>query len=226
MSIKIQQIEVQGNNTKYSVNYNNQQNYAERYFDRDDQYALMQKQAENLVTYLTNTTWDFYFDVPGTKTRFIGLDTGENGSFEKYSELATCLNSTPAGYHIVIFAHWLYHDNAKSEACTNIESIIDAYNIQGSVTINTVPLSFSGAQGHINLLLGGHIHSDLSWTTTGGVPVVLCDSDNGPRTNNTTYSYVAGTITEQAFDVITIDYTAGSVKAVRIGRGADRQWPA
>lgn len=215
-----------GNHDSNWNNWDHQREYPERYLDRPEQYALFQKQAENLVTYISSDKWNFYFDVPATKTRFIGLDTGENGAFTKYSDLATCMSGTPSGYHIVIFAHWLYHSGAKSAACGNLESMIDAYNAKTTVTVGTDTFDFTSAAGDVVLLLGGHIHNDLYWLTTGGVPVVLCDCDNGTRSNNEEYPYAAGTITEQAFDVFTLDYTTGDVKAVRIGRGADRTWEA
>ena len=215
-----------GNHDSNWNNWDHQREYPERYLDRPEQYALFQKQAENLVTYISSDKWNFYFDVPATKTRFIGLDTGESGAFTKYSDLATCMAATLSGYHIVIFAHWLYHSGSKSTACGNLESMIDAYNAKTTVTLGTDTFDFSSAAGSVILLLGGHIHDDLYWRTTAGVPVVLCDCDNGTRSKNESYPYAAGTITEQAFDVFTLDYTTGDVKAVRIGRGADRTWEA
>ena len=69
------------------------------------------------------------------------------------------------------------------------------------------------------------MHKDMDTTTNNGsVPVVLTDSDNGARSDNTDYPYIKETLTEQCFDVITIDYENRKIKAVRIGRGADREW--
>ena len=209
-----------GNHDDNWNDYGDQRQHPERFFEPETQYALMQKQAENLVTYFTNTGWNFYFDVENTKTRYITLDTGEDGTFSAYSDLIGCLDDTPSGYHIIIMAHWLYN-NGKSESCQYIEAIIDAYNARENGTIAGASYDFTNADSEIFLLLGGHLHNDMDWTTEDGVPVVLTDTDSN-RTSNTSYPFVLGTITEQAFDVITINYTNKTVKAVRIGRGADR----
>lgn len=192
----------------------------------------MQKQAENLVTYITDDKWNFYFDVKNTGTRIIGLDTGEydtgeaQGEFTNYQDLSDCLMQTPAGYHIVILAHWLYQ-NGKTTSCENLESLIDAYNSADTVTIDGATYSFANAPGKIMLMMGGHLHKDMDWTTPNGVPVVLTDCD----TYAGTYSdapHSRGTIGEQAFDVVTINYNDNAektVKIVRIGRGEDRTFP-
>lgn len=212
-----------GNHDSNWNNWDGQQNYPERKFDESTQYALMQKQAEDLVTYFTTEGWNFYFDKPSSKTRYIILDTGENGVFSAYSELSKVLSDTLAGYHVVIMAHWLY-DTKISTACENIQKMIDAYNSRSSVSISGKMYDFNSVVANICLLLGGHIHKDMSWTTDGGVPVVLTDCDAGRRTENTDYPFVAGTITEQAFDVITLDYINNTVKCVRVGRGANRNF--
>lgn len=192
------------------------------------QYALMQKQAENLITYFTSTNdaggWNFYYDRENTKIRFIVVDTGTNGSFTHYTELANCLLGIPSGYTAIIIGHWFRQGDTITNSCTNISNMIDAYNSKTTVTISGTTYDFSNASGEIALLLGGHAHDDYNWTTTGGTPVVLTDSDNGPRSSNASYPYVSGTITEQAFDVVTINYTARTIKFVRIGRGADRSF--
>ena len=209
-----------GNHDDNWNNYGGQREHPERKFDAKTQYALMQKQAEGIVHYFTSTGWNFYIDVPNTKTRFIVLDTGEDGVFSSYSDLINVLNDTPNGYHITIMAHWLY-DYGISTSCMNIQTIIDAYNARESGTIAETQYDFTNASSEIFLLLGGHLHDDMDWTTDDGVPVVLTDTDSN-RTSNTDYPYIKGTITEQAFDVITINYTTKTVKAVRVGRGADR----
>lgn len=216
-----------GNHDSNWNNWAGQWEHPERYFGRKIQYALMQKQAEDLVTYFTSESdgWNFYFDVPNTKTRIIFLDTGENGKFSQYSALASTMLDTPAGYHIVIIAHWIRADGEPTASCTNIMAMMDAYNSKGTVTISETSYDFAAAKGHVNLMMAGHNHNDYSWYTTGGVPVVVTDCDAGDRSYNADDPYVPGTVTEQAFDVVTINYTTGAVKAVRVGRGSNRSWP-
>lgn len=199
-------------------------NAQDRWFDENAEYALMQKQAEDHITYFTETGWNFYFDAEQTKTRWIVCDTQENGAFTWYDELCALLNDTPDGYHVIISGHWFYSSGSKSTFAVNLESIVDAFNARSSVTISSTPYSFANAKGSIPFVIGGHMHKDMDWTTTAGIPFILTDCDNGPRSENTDYPYVKGTITEQAFDVVTVDYENETVKCVRIGRGADRNF--
>lgn len=201
----------------------NNENPESEYFDEDAEYALMQKQAENYITYWSNG-WNFYFDVKSTKTRYIVVDTNENGSFNQYSDLYEVLNGTDDDYHIVICGHWFFNNNAKSAFTNNLETIIDAYNSKSTITVANTSMNFSNAKAEICFVIGGHVHNDITWNTPNGIPFILSDCDNGRRTRNTEYPYVKGTITEHAFDVVTIDYTNRTIKSVRVGRGIDREW--
>ena len=206
-------------------NHDSNKNYTnadmpERWFSENGIYSYMFKQAEKHVTFWNG--FNFCVDNPATKTRFVCLNTKENGSFAEYSDLTDILVGTPSGYHVVIVAHWLYNKSVKSESCVNLEQIIDAYNARSSVTISGVQPDYTNAQADIVYMQGGHCHRDISWTTPNGVPVVLTDCDVGRRTNNEEYPYVKGTITEHCFDIITMNYTDKSIKMVRVGGGDDR----
>lgn len=192
------------------------------HFTTDGVYALMQKQAENHVTYITTDKFNFYFDAAATRTRFIVCDTGTNGDFNKYDELTALLNNTPTGYKVVIVAHWLMQNQVKSAFANNLAIIIDAFNSRETCTIDGTSRDFTSANGEIVCAIAGHAHYDDSWTTPDGIPFIITDCDCGARTNNTDYPYVPGTITEQAFDVVTIDYVNRVIKCTRIGRGSDR----
>ena len=151
----------------------------------------------------------------------IVLDTGYDGSFDKYSELYAMLNGIPQGYHAVIVVHWLYNGGHRSSFCENLEAIVDDYNAKQTGAAGGVTYDFNQAEGDIKIIVAGHIHTDMDWTTQGGVPVVLTDCDSALRTAST---MVFGTVDEQCFDVITLDYKNDTAKFVRIGRGEDREF--
>ena len=169
----------------------------------------------------------FYFDNTTTKTRFIVLDSGVNGIFENQTVFTSLINSmlsVTENWKIVIVCHWL-NSNAWYQIYYDLSAAINAYNSRTSASISTVNKTYdlSTAKGEVVILLGGHMHKDMDTTTNNGsVPVVLTDSDNGVRSDNTDYPYVKNTITEQCFDVVSIDYKKRTVKCVRVGRGADR----
>lgn len=188
---------------------------------QDAVYSLMQKQSEEFVTFVTDGPWNYYFDTAATKTRFIVLDTGPDGSFNNYQELYDMLTSIPSGYHAIIVCHWLYSGGNKSAFCLNLESIIDAYNDRSSGTAGGISYDFTSCVGDVKIVISGHVHMDMSWTTPDGVPVVLTDCDCALRTES---SMEYGTVDEQCFDVITLDYDNSTAKFVRIGRGENRNF--
>lgn len=212
-----------GNHDDNWNDWNHQREYPDRKFDNDTVYALLQKQTENDVTYISDNDFDFYYDRPGTKTRFIILDTHNDFTFTNYSTLADCLLATPAGWHVIIVGHAFYASSTKKAYATNIENMADAFNARESVTISNVNYDFTNAAAKVHLIIGGHVHRDMDWTTTAGIPVILSDCDAFARSQSETHT--KGTVTEQCFDVVTVDYANDTVKCVRIGRGENRYFP-
>lgn len=213
----------------HDSNKNNQGNLPERWFDNGDVYALMYKQCGDNITRLSDADFGFYFDRKDTKTRFVFIDTGTNGTFAtqaRFTEMVNCCLDVEEGWHIVLVAHWLCEQNAWYQSGYDIRDFIDAYNSRASATISTVNRLYdlSGAKGKIVASFSGHTHLDMDWHTPNGIPMIVSDCDNGFRSDNEDYPYVEGTVTEQCFDVVTIDYTNETIKCVRIGRGADREW--
>lgn len=199
---------------------NSNQSATSKWFSQSVVYARELKQICEHATFVTFGPWNYYYDLHNTKTKVIVLDTGKDGAFSNYSELYDMLNDTPSGYHILILAHWLYQ-SAKTTFCTNLESIVDAYNDRDSGTAGGVAYDFTGASASVSIVIAGHAHEDMDWTTPDGVPVVLTDCDSALRTLS---SMEYGTTDEQCFDVITLDYSNLTAKFVRIGRGSDRSF--
>ena len=79
-------------------------------------------------------------------------------------------------------------------------------------------------------ILGGHTHFDSDFTTPGGIPIIIFDTNSyGTLMPKTVEGQVVrdnarGTIAEQAFDIVTIDYTNRTIKCVRCGRAQDRNF--
>ena len=69
--------------------------------------------------------------------------------------------------------------------------------------------------------IGGHIHTDYDFTSTGGIPVILTSPDsNQVRTGQ---SYQIGTITEACVYGIVADYDNGKISVIHVGRGVSRE---
>lgn len=91
---------------------------------------------------------------------------------------------------------------------TEVCSKLDAHNASNSGST-------------VEAIIGGHVHLDKNDVTTGGIPIVCTTTSAlGFIANGVTGE--KGTITETAFDVMTIDYDKKTINCVRIGRGEDR----
>ena len=197
------------------------------YFTKEQAYALMQKQSDFSMVY--GEPCYFYFDNPTAKTRYICLDTGLEGSSLSSAQsqwLSGILDGMPTGYHAIVFAHIIYQSTttwhvgltkaelAMTSFMTNVCTILDSFNANNN-------------DKKVEAIIGGHVHIDCDFSTTGGIPIVLTDCDTRQTftetsTGSGTANHALGTVNEQCFDVVTIDYTAKTIKCVRIGRGADR----
>ena len=178
-------------------------------FNSEVYYALVEKYADNIVNW-GNLSY-FYCDNKICKTRMVFLDTykGQSGHTDSLNEQISWLNSVlqdcPNDYHIVVFQHSYFHNENNDDLVPIVDAIVttlDNFNLTGKAKVEAI--------------IAGHMHIDRNATTPGGIPVVLttCDAAYGQS------GY--GTINEQAFDVMTIDYVNRIIKCVRIGRGENR----
>lgn len=85
-----------------------------------------------------------------------------------------------------------------------------------------VNCDFSNAKGSLVGYFAGHVHYDHN-AVTGGVPVITtrCDAKE-ENTAELKAERIAGTVTEQSFDVFTVNKAEGKIYATKIGAGEDR----
>lgn len=85
----------------------------------------------------------------------------------------------------------------------------------------SVEADFSGAKGELVGYFGGHIHADKNWDD--GFPVITSRSDAQVENDAALKAErVAGTVTEQSFDVFTVNKSSRKIYATKIGAGNDR----
>lgn len=181
----------------------------------------------------------YYIDDPNEKTRYLYLDTSmctslaAPGDQEALNFTVNALASTPKAWHVVVISHiWFLYSSTETptvgsipEYCRVYLSLFDDYNQRqsGEYTYrgSTVAFDFTEAGGEVEFCIGGHTHVDHDFTSGGGIPVILTETDS--RHLRGTLPYATGTITENAISGIVADYDQGFVSVIRIGRGEDRQ---
>ena len=231
---------VRGNHDNNWNNWGGQHDHPDWKFSYNDiygyefAYMMRDKNLVNDFHYL-NIGNDFTYtfteiDGSGQVWRFICIDTldldgGTNINLDSFKKICDLLKESK-NEKIIFVAHIFSNNHDHTDFEKDLEKVIDARNSQGTATVSWGTVDFSQSENTTKVIacFGGHEHEDYDWTTPSGVPFILTDSDNAPRTETTKYGHDYGTIGEQCFDVVTINPSAKKIKAVRIGRGIDRSW--
>lgn len=104
-------------------------------------------------------------------------------------------------------------------AYQNKTAFAGTYGTEGEWNYVAIDVDFTNAKGTLAGAFAGHIHKDLS-AIIGNVPYVCVSADS-----KWSDDMVAGTATEQSFDVVTINRKNGKIYCTKIGYGADRVIP-
>jgi predicted MPP superfamily phosphohydrolase len=184
-----------------------------------------------------NSKLNYFCDDVENKIHYIVLSAclrAYDSSFESYTKeykwLCEALLACPDGYTIILFNHCIFNhstDTAPIDFISELLTVCDQYNARGTSPLyagdaSTVT-SFASCAGTVACLIGGHTHLDMSTASDGGIPVIVTTTDNcGGESSNSTLERTLGTVTEQAFDVFTIDTANKTIHCTRIGAGEDR----
>lgn len=181
----------------------------------------------------------YYIDDPNEKTRYLYLDTSGCVTLEAAGDPAVvqfamdALAQTPAGWHVVAISHiwFLYADTSTPtvgdvpDYCRLFLDLFDACNAGTAGTLamcdTTFSYDFTQAGCKVEFCIGGHTHVDYDFTSDGGIPVILTETDSFHLRSG--LSGAAGTVNEASVSGIIADYGNGRISVIRIGRGEDRE---
>ena len=176
----------------------------------------------------------YYYDLPSQKIRFIILDQYEttnsgdvsygvmsNVTDEQLSWLANALSVE--GYTFIVFSHSSCDSSIRGydSVLAEVNRMLCAVNNKRVYTHSSIHVDFTKTTSIVACSIAGHNHIDLS-NTADGLLSITTTSDAGLADGGITR--IAGTISEQAFDVFTVDTDSKKIKAIRIGGGEDRSW--
>lgn len=188
----------------------------------------------------------YYWDDKLNQCRFISLNvmdypdvlkpTGNQDNKEWWfkvsdtqkSWLKDTLNSVPDGYVVAIESHLvpLNADQFASFPAAKIgTTITNGEDLQAIASAYAAKTGdFASAKGDLLGWFGGHYHADditvrngVTYITTLADCMWVSDIKGGPQKT-------AGTVSEQAFDVATVDRASRRVSLTRIGAGSDRSF--
>lgn len=180
-------------------------------------YDILFKRTEPCITKWNNETvivdnpysqYYYYVDNDITKTRnfYLSSSHGSIGDIQ-LAWLSAQLTAMPSGYKSVVFCHWIYNDGAYTGNGIALKNICDQHTDK------------------VLAIVTGHTHFDKVDHTSAGIPIIFTTTDThfpAEDEGGVTPDATVGTINEQAFDVMTVNYETGTIKCVRIGRGSNR----
>ena len=182
------------------------QSVAEAKLTEDHWYGTMVKPFAHLVK--TGGKSYFCIDNQNAKIRYICLGAPYSTA-EQRAWLKARLTELEAGWSVLVIPHYLF------------DSTTDVIHTHGQYLINDINDVYVNMNATLIGVLAGHTHTDYATTeAVNGYHLIAttCDALTG------TPAKTAGTVTEQAFDVIHIDTATRMLYATRIGAGEDRQW--
>lgn len=166
----------------------------------------------------------YYIDEPCEKTRYLYLDTAYIGiKSSQTAFIKEALKTAPDNWHIVAISHIWYASDYNQYTVrpipivgygTGVESIVNLFD-----DYNARQGEFSSCTAKVEFCIGGHCHRDYVGRTTGGIPIILCETDS--HHNRSGLIDTVGTTSESSVNAIIADYGAETPKVniIRIGRG-------
>lgn len=151
------------------------------------------------------TNWaDYYVDHDISKTRYICLDwIGTQDSGDRGQWLKDVLDIDD-GYRVLIFHHGVYQYNSSTQGI----SATGKLNILTAIT-DLYP-------NKVKAIIQGHVHLDgLFLQHSAPIIITSCDTY---QNNLGAYQMTQGTLDQQCFDVMVVDYSNSKIYTTRIGR--------
>jgi hypothetical protein len=171
----------------------------------------------------------YYVDFRNLRMFFLPCNYGSSVYRSAVLWIMDQMQNIPAGYHFAVVSHVVNEwksDMSTSVTNTRVQGLLnamDALKNRQSFTYETRTFDYTNSTAIPVCMIGGHAHSDYSFTTTGGIPVIMstCDSDIQELSGLTR---TRGTTSEQAFDVVSVDFINKTIKLTRVGAGANREF--
>ena len=165
-----------------------------------------------------------YRDDDEHKVRFIFLDSGEPNTHHVDAQQITWLKNRvlelEEGWTVLVFVHQFYRHRVEAEEVTTA-----TYTTSGNRIKTVLDDIYGEARAAIAGVVSGHMHSDYAEYSDKGYPIVStkCDAYGRGRTD-VDYSYKLGSVSEQTFDVISLDTERRMLYFTRVGRGKNRSF--
>lgn len=208
--------------------------YPDRVISEDGSYFYADQKYYKMRLVVLNC-----FDVPSDETNEDGSAKYNKMGIEGYRQeqidwfANVALNVPSPEWTVVVCSHTNPAGGGKAYNSDVMFGIIDAFRNGRKFEMATeypidgynakISVDYTGRGGEFAVWVCGHTHYDNDVTVNG----TLCTatiSDWHHQSARLTFKREVGTITEQAFDVFTIDPVNHKISITRIGAGEDREF--
>ena len=174
---------------------------------------------DTIINLMFNNYDKLYYSFDGKYSKNYVLDTQidwvtemDSYKWNQINWLGTqLLNDDPE--HSIIFMHIIWNDITSEETLPftdNVTKLIEAFNHKTIVQLNGITYNFTNTTGHVDYILGGHVHTDHhDWINN-----ILCIA-------TTTFALSQSTPT---YDMIINDYDNNKAYFIRVGAGESREF--
>lgn len=195
----------------------------------DEMYAALFRKNDYEINYEQSPNHG-YFDFAAQKVRFIQIDTGTPFWYDgdktsidesrldlEFDYLYQKISELDATWNVVIFTHEYF-----------LGKSVSSVNSYVTERLNSKVLS-KKFEATIAAIFVGHTHYDMSTVHNyaGKSVLVICTMQDAASSSQNTESGIPmmiGTDTEQAFDLVQIDFTNRRIYCTRVGAGESREF--
>lgn len=194
-----------------------------------EHYRICLAGTEEKVTYLDNPVANKYneyygfFDNQSQKMRYIFLDSGAvhipnwadtnlQLSDNQINWLKQKINELESGWSVIVFTHIFFQSYTGT---------VHGIGNQIETALNEI---YDTCAATIVGVICGHVHASINKISTKGYPIISTTCDARLETNHDGIPAVAGTTTEQAFDIFYINTELRTINIIRIGAGTNRNF--
>lgn len=224
---------------RYNVYFRKYATSIERHYGNGGTYFYVDDNPNKLRYILLNTHWTIWAGDSDGFTTDIQNSYFHNSIFgqEQLSWLANEALDMPSGYNAVIIQH-TSSDGADERYIQDravFNAVVNGFN--NKTTVNStytgtydwqssmVTKDFADTNGEVIAVFVGHKHADTINTTVLSCPIIsitTCGAYDDIRDTNPP-TRTAGTATETAIDIVTIDKSERKIYMTRLGAGSDRE---
>lgn len=194
--------------------------------DWDELYYPIIKPNENIIIRQSNGLGYIYINEAQKIKYMIGTYNKAGGmDLASIRFLLNHIADTPADYTLVFMNHGGLNPNGSYQSgFDTIVEVCDAIRNKTTWSWAYNTFDFSNVTYTVSCILVGHQHKDFYKVTDSGLPIIAITTDAYQYNEDGEVTRALHGLSEQAFDVVTINSTAKTIKLTRIGGGSSRSF--